>query len=188
MAIGGILFCITSSTLIHIIPTKLLLSLSGLAWVGAPLVFALAPVPLDYWTQVMPSMLCSTIGLDLTFTISTIFLSSVQPLQHQGIAGAVSSILINLAMSFSLPISSIVKEAARSRYGGGGMGDSPQAEVYGFRAAFAYGAASAGVGLAICVFLVRISREVMRPRKEPVDEEVAPRATSSEAPTLVDHS
>lgn len=51
----------------------------------------------------------------------------------------------------------------------------------GFRATFIYAAASAGLGLFICLAFVRISRSVVRER--PIDEE-RPRPTSSES-TLV---
>jgi len=182
MAVGGIIFCVISSSLLHIVPIKLLLILSGLAWVGAPLVFAVGPIPLTYWREVLPSMICGTLGIDLTFTIAAIFLSSSQPLKFQGVAGAVSSILVNLAMSFSLPISLIVKEAATRHVLDDTLDNEADATVWGFRAAFIYGAVSAGCGLIVCIFFVRISRSVVSGRKREEDEE-RPKITSWTAST-----
>jgi len=184
MAIGGIVFCVVGSSLMHIMPVKLLLIISGLAWVGAPLVFAVGPVPLSYWQETMPSMVCATLGIDGTYTIATIFISASQPQKYQGIAGAVSSILVNLAMSFALPISLIVKEAATAAATRNPMDQTPEAIIAGFRAAFLYGTASAAVGLLVAAFFVRIPRSIIHPKSQKEDIE-QPRAVCSETSTLV---
>jgi len=170
MAIGGMVFCVVGSSILHIVPIKLLLIISGLAWIAAPLIFAVGPVPLYYWSEVMPSMICGTLGIDLTFTIAAIFLSSSQPLKFQGVAGAVSSILVNVAMSFSLPISLIVKEAAAAHVASDTIDSKVDATLWGFRAAFIYGAASAGCGLIIVIFFVKISRSVFSGEQQEDDE------------------
>jgi hypothetical protein len=185
MAIGGIVFCVVGSSLLHIVPIKLLLLISGLAWIAAPLIFAVGPVPLYYWSEVLPSMICGTLGIDLTFTIAAIFLSSSQPLKFQGVAGAVSSILVNLAMSFSLPISLIVKEAAAAHVASDTIDNKADPTLWGFRAAFIYGAASAACGLIIVIFFVKISRSVFSGEKQEDDEEARPGVSSSASSTFV---
>jgi MFS family permease len=176
-AVGGIILCIIGGLVMHVVPIVILLLISALAWIAAPLLLALAPLPLHYWEYVVPSMLCATIGIDLTFTVSIVFFSSVQPLRYQGLSGAVCSILVNLAMSFALSISEIVMEKAASR---------PASEevlvTWGYQATFIYAAASAGLGLLICITFVRISRSVVQ--KQRADEEMA-QARSSDT-TLVD--
>lgn len=185
MAVGGILFCVVGSSVLHIVPIKLLLIISGLAWIGAPLIFAVGPVPLYYWSEVLPSMICGTLGIDLTFTITAIFLSSSQPLKLQGVAGAVSSILVNLAMSFSLPISLIVKEAAAAHVASDTIDSKADSTSWGFRAAFIYGAASAACGLIIVIFFVSISRSVFSGEKKQDDEEARPGVSSSASSVFV---
>ncbi|RMY77490.1 hypothetical protein D0863_01262 [Hortaea werneckii] len=191
-AVGGIILCVIGGCLAHIVPIKLLLLVSGLAWIAAPLLLALAPLPLQYWTFVMPSMVCATIGIDLTFTVSLIFLAAVQPQRYQGVVGAVSSILVNLAMSFALPISEIIMKKAEASassqhahvYTGETMDLSPDIVHSGYKAAFLYGAASAGLGLVISVFFVHISRKVVG-KKTVEDEEQARETSPSEASTLI---
>ncbi|KAI6862555.1 MFS general substrate transporter [Hortaea werneckii] len=191
-AVGGIILCVIGGCLAHIVPIKLLLLVSGLAWIAAPLLLALAPLPLQYWTFVMPSMVCATIGIDLTFTVSLIFLAAVQPQRYQGVVGAVSSILVNLAMSFALPISEIIMKkaeaSASSRYARAYVDEtmelSPDIVHSGYKAAFLYGAASAGLGLIISVFFVHISRKVVG-KKTVQDEEQARETSPSEASTLI---
>jgi hypothetical protein len=185
MAVGGILFCVIGSSVLHIVPIKLLLIISGLAWTGAPLIFALGPVPLHYWSEVLPSMICGTLGIDLTFTIAAIFLSSSQPLKFQGVAGAVSSILVNLAMSFSLPISLIVKEAAAAHVASDTIDGKADSTLWGLRAAFIYGAASAACGLIVVIFFVKISRSVFSGEKKQEDEEARPGVSSSASSGVV---
>lgn len=184
MAVGGIIFCVIGGSLLHIVPIKILMIISGLSWIGAPLIFAVGPVSLSYWSEVLPSMICGTLGIDLTFTIATIFLSSSQPLKFQGVAGAVSSILVNLAMSFSLPISLIVKEAATAHVTDDTLNVDHDSTIWGFRAAFIYGAASAAVGFLVSIFFVRISRSVVSAKKQASDE-ARPRNSSSTASTVV---
>lgn len=104
-AVGGLILCVVGGSLLHIVPTMLVLLVSGLAWIAAPLLLAFAPLPLSYWKYVFGSMLCATIGIELTFTVSIVFISSVQPLRYQGLSGALCSILVNLAISLSLSIS-----------------------------------------------------------------------------------
>lgn len=176
-AVGGLILCIAGGALVHIVPIQLLLLISGLAWIAAPLLLAVSPLPLNYWSAVLPSMLCATLGIDLTFTVSIIFLSSIQPLRYQGLSGAVCSILVNLGMSFALPLSEIITRKAESMSFPTSALSSPTAELdfanhltnWGYQAAFTYGAASAGLGFVICVLFVRISRAVVR--KRPEDEE-----------------
>ena len=156
-AIGGIVLCIAGGLILHMIPILPLLLFSGIAWILAPLLLSLAPLPFDYWKYVVPSMLCATIGIDLTFTISVIFLSAIQPSHYQGLAGAISSILINLAMPFALSISRIILEETTEK------NESSEAEtIAGYRATLIYASASAGIGFIICVFFVRISRSIVR--------------------------
>lgn len=186
---GGVIFCIVGGTLLHRIPITLLLLGSGLAWIAAPLILVFCPVPLDYWKYVLPSALCATIGIDLTFTISTVFLSSSQPLCYQGLAGAVSSSLVNLAMSFSLSISSIIQNKAIDSYSSpngilGLAASDPPAIARASRGAkstFIFAAVSASVGFIICAMFVRIPREVVSTRR---DEEAARPTTSYSSTTM----
>lgn len=190
-AVGGLILCVGSGAILHIVPVMVLFLFSAVAWIAAPLLLALCPLPMNYWAFVMPSMLCATIGIDLTFTVSVIFLTAVQPQRYQGLAGAVSSILVNLAMSFSLSISEIVAKKAESDVVVPELGSPGWAEAdfkrtaWPFQAAFIYAAVSAGVGLVISVFFVRISRSVLGGKAERVADVERPGSSPSEVTTLV---
>lgn len=182
-AIGGIVLCVSSSAMLHVVHPRMILLVSAVAWIGAPLLLALAPLPLNYWGFVLPSMLCATIGLDLTYTLTLIYLSSCHPMTYQGLSGAMASSLINLGMSFALPIAQIAMKKARDavKVPAGDTFAEYDSINLGFRAAFFYGVASAAIGLIIAPF-VRIHRS--RVSKRPSDEE-RPQAAMSDL-TLVD--
>lgn len=193
-AVGGLLLCILSGSILHIVPVMVLFFISAVAWVGAPLLLALCTLPVNYWAFVMPSMLCATIGIDLTYTVSVVFLTAVQPKKYQGMAGAVASILINLAMSFSLSISGIVAKKAESSIvvpepGSPGFDDASFKRIsWPFQAAFIYAAVSAGAGLIISVFFVRISTSAVAGKEAEVADDVErPRSSRSGADTLVEN-
>ena len=177
-AVGGLILCVVGSSLMHTVPIMILLLLSAMAWVAAPLLLALAPLPLGYWSFVLPSMLCATIGIDLTFTISAVYFSAVQPFKYQGLSGAMCSSLVNLAMSFALSISEIVMKKAS----GDDVLPSPSTN-WGYQATFIYATGSAGVGLFVCVLFVRISRTVVQKRE--VDDREAQLAPTYSESTLV---
>ncbi|KAF2812607.1 MFS general substrate transporter [Mytilinidion resinicola] len=146
LGLVGILISLLAGLIMHRIPLTLLLLFSGLAWILTPLLFAFVTPTASYWPLVFPAMVCAALGLDLTFTISTVFLTSSQPLEFQGVAGAVCSSLVNLAIAFSLGLAHVVF----SQVGGGQLG--------AYRAVFWLATASAGVGFAVCVVAVRIPR------------------------------
>ncbi|KAK6441337.1 hypothetical protein LTR95_002423 [Oleoguttula sp. CCFEE 5521] len=183
LAIGGIALCVLNGWLSHRFHLQTVLILSGLAWVGAPLIFAVVPFPLHYWYEVLPSMLFVTLGIDLTYTATTIALSSSQPQKYQGIAGAVTSILVNLAMSFSLPISLIVQHYATVDMPIETVEQAQKATLWGYGMAFVYGAASAGMGLLIVTIFMGTP---WWERKKSQDEDVEMgQRRPSEATTLV---
>ncbi|KAK4574684.1 hypothetical protein LTR86_001525 [Recurvomyces mirabilis] len=189
-AIGGLILCVVGASLMHIVHMKVLLLISGLAWIGAPLLLALCPLPVNYWAFVMPSMLCATLGIDLTFTISLVYFSSTQPKRYQGLCGAICSILVNLAISFALPLSEIIEAKAASTIVCDARGETSlykpcidRSINWSYRAMFFYAAASACCGLIICALFVHFPRQ--QDSEKPADEE-RPRETSSEVSTLVE--
>lgn len=164
MAVGGFIIATTSGVLLHRIPPTILLLISGCAWIAAPLLLALGEKSLGYWAFPFPSMICGTLGIDLTFTISVVFLSSVQPLRYQGLAGAVSSILVNVGIAFSLGFAQIIENKVSEDAGSGLSGN--EVVEKSSKAAFLFAAASAAVGFVIAVLFVRISKDTVDEEKQ----------------------
>ncbi|KAK0860129.1 hypothetical protein LTS02_008679 [Friedmanniomyces endolithicus] len=189
-AVGGLILCVVGASLLRVVRMEILMLLSGLAWIAAPLLLAVCPRPLNYWAVVVPSMICATCGIDITYTVSLVHISSTQPKKYQGLCGAMCSIMINLGMAFSLPISEIIQMKAGMAYNCDYSTRTPEniacsdnSTNWEFEAMFLYAAASAGLGFIVCVLFVRFPRAAAKDK--PADEE-RPRETSSESPTLVE--
>ncbi|KAK0944133.1 hypothetical protein LTR29_004265 [Friedmanniomyces endolithicus] len=189
-AVGGLILCVVGASLLRVVRMEILMLLSGLAWIAAPLLLAVCPRPLNYWAVVVPSMLCATCGIDVTYTVSLVHISSTQPKKYQGLCGAMCSIMINLGMAFALPISEIIQMKAGMAYNCDYSSRTPESMAcldnainWRYEAMFLYAAASAGLGFIVCILFVRFPRTAAKDK--PADEE-RPRETSSESPTLVE--
>jgi hypothetical protein len=116
MITGGLILSTLGGFVLHIIPGTVLLIVSGLGWVGAALLFALAPQDANFWAFVFPSMICATIGIDLTYNISNIFITSNMPSERQGLAGALINSVLHLGIATLLGFSDVT-QAGTARFG-----------------------------------------------------------------------
>jgi hypothetical protein len=79
-----------------------LLVVSGICYVLCVLLFAIIPENPNYWAYVFPSMLCATLGVDVTYNVTNIFITTSMPKARQGLAGALINSLLFLGISFFL--------------------------------------------------------------------------------------
>ncbi|OOF91480.1 hypothetical protein ASPCADRAFT_134035 [Aspergillus carbonarius ITEM 5010] len=143
-ALGGIFFSLLGGLFLHIIPGTVLLAVSGIGWLMAPLLFAIMPPDVGYWPYVFPAMICGTLGMDVTYNVTNVFVTTCLPERQQGLAAAVANSVLFLGISFWL-----------------GWGDFTSAQVAGslrarYQAALWLAVALAGLGLSILVLFVKI--------------------------------
>jgi hypothetical protein len=62
-------------------------------------------------------MLCATIGIDITFNICNIFITTSTPHNQQGLAGAIVAFLLHFGGTTCLAIADIVKQHIQSSLG-----------------------------------------------------------------------
>ncbi|GAB0138295.1 hypothetical protein EsDP_00006532 [Epichloe bromicola] len=131
LAVGGMVLAIAGGLVLHIIPNKVLMIISSLGFVLSVLLFALIPDPATsgrstgfvYWAYVFPAMICGTIGVDITFNVTNIFITTAMPRRHQAAAGGLINSLLYLGIAFWLGIADLaVSATVQSRGGGGGGG------------------------------------------------------------------
>jgi hypothetical protein len=70
LAVGGCIIGTVGGLVLHLLPGTVLVLIAGISWVIAPLLLAIAPDNANYWAYVFPSMICATIGIDITFNVS----------------------------------------------------------------------------------------------------------------------
>jgi hypothetical protein len=116
MVTGGLILSTLGGFVLHIIPGTVLLIISGLGWIGAALLFAVAPQGANYWAFVFPSMICATVGIDITFNITTIFITTNMPSERQGLAGALINSVLHLGIATLLGFADIT-QAGTAHFG-----------------------------------------------------------------------
>lgn len=108
MIVGGLVIGTVGGFTLHFLPGRVLLVISGVANLLCVLLFAIMPEKPNYWAYVFPSMICATLGIDITFTVSNVFITTNLPGYRQGLAGALINSLLFLGISFFLGIGDIV--------------------------------------------------------------------------------
>ncbi len=146
MILGGCIIGTFGGLILHLLPGTLLIIIAGTSWIIAPLLFAIEPEGAIYWAYIFPSMLCATIGIDITFNATNIFITTALPKAQQGLAGAVIMQLLHLGIAVLLGFADIVNTYTIENLG---MRKS-------YKAVFWFEVACASAALVILVLFVKI--------------------------------
>lgn len=108
MALGGCIISTFGGLVLHLVPGTVLIVISGISWIIAPLLLAITPSGGGYWRYIFPGMLCATIGIDITFNVANVFITTSLPQSQQGLAGSVIMLLLHLGIAICLGLADIV--------------------------------------------------------------------------------
>ncbi|CAI6332752.1 unnamed protein product [Periconia digitata] len=147
MCVGGLILATVGGLVLHLLPGTVLLVISGSAYVLCTLLFAILPDDPNYWAYIFPAMICSTLGIDITYNISNIFFTTSLPLARQGLAGAFANSILFLGISFFLGFADLAVTQTADR----GRKES-------YKVAFWMATGCAGAGLLIMFFGVKIGK------------------------------
>lgn len=111
---GGILISILGGYFLHLVPGIVLVVAGGVGWIVPSVLFAVAPLGANYWAYVFPSMVCATIGIDITFNVANIFITTNLSSKRQGLAGALINSLLYLGIAFLLAFAGFVQTETAS--------------------------------------------------------------------------
>ena len=120
LGIAGLLVSVLEGFILHLVPGRILLIISGLGAVGSQLLLALIPAGGSYWAWIMPAMVFSTIGIDLSTILMTVFVTSAFPSSQQGLAGGVINSVLQLGVAFTLGVADIIQTETLDSDGLGG--------------------------------------------------------------------
>lgn len=148
MALGGCMIATFGGFVLHLLPGTVLIIIAGISWIIAPLLFAIAPLGASYWAYIFPAMICATVGIDITFNVANIFITTSLPRKQQGLAGAVIMLLVHLGIAVFLGFGDIVNTYTVARLGA--------RESY--HAVFWFEVACAALALTILVLFVKIKK------------------------------
>ncbi|KIW67534.1 hypothetical protein PV04_06778 [Phialophora macrospora] len=109
MVVGGLILSTVVGFILHLVPGRLLLTLSCLGAIGAELLLALVPEGGNYWAWVFPSCILGTIGIDLAYNLMSVFITTQLPKARQGLAGGLINSILQLGIALLLGCSDIIQ-------------------------------------------------------------------------------
>jgi MFS family permease len=148
MALGGCIISTVGGFVLHLLPGTILIFISGISFIIAPLLFAIAPEGAMYWAYIFPAMICATVGIDITFNVANIFITTSLPRKQQGFAGAIIMLLLQLGIAVFLGFADIVNTYTVAILG-------PRRS---YHAVFWFEVACASTALTILVLFVKIKK------------------------------
>ncbi|KAK5047050.1 hypothetical protein LTR84_006992 [Exophiala bonariae] len=91
------------------------LLISGLGYLLCVVLFAVIPAKNpSYWAYVFPAMLGATLGVDITYGVANIFITTSLPKNRQALAGAIINSEIFLGISFFLGVADMIQRYEHS--------------------------------------------------------------------------
>ena len=109
MVIGGLILSTIEGFILDKVSGRLLLIISGLGAIAAQLLLALVPVGGNYWPWIFPAMICGTIGIDLSYNLMTVFMTTQMPSSRQGLAGGLINSVLQLGVALQLGFGDILQ-------------------------------------------------------------------------------
>ncbi|KAH7356044.1 major facilitator superfamily domain-containing protein [Pyrenochaeta sp. MPI-SDFR-AT-0127] len=170
MCVGGLILATVGGLILHLMPGRILLLISGTAYIMCGLLFAILPVEFNYWAYVFPSMICATLGIDITYNVSNIFITTSMPKARQGLAGAFVNSLLFLGIAVFLSFADLAVSETEER---GQRGS--------YKVAFWLATSLASSGLIVMFLGVNIgkaSSDLTVEEREELERELTRRATN----------
>ncbi|KAI4618845.1 hypothetical protein J4E83_005796 [Alternaria metachromatica] len=147
MCVGGLILATVGGLILHLLPGRILLLISGTAYILSTLLFAILPVDFNYWAYIFPAMICATLGIDITYNVANIFITTSLPKARQGLAGSFMNSLLFLGIAVFLSFADLAVSETEER---GRRGS--------YKVAFWLATALAGAGLIIMFLGVKIGK------------------------------
>lgn len=147
MCLGGLVLSIVGGHVFHLFSGTILMLLGGLGWILTSLLFALAPIGASYWAYVFPAMIGATFGIDITFNVAAIFITTNLSQDQQGLAGSLINSLLYLGIAFVLSFADVTQTQTAHL----GLKRS-------YQSVFWYALAVQATALALMLALVRIRK------------------------------
>ena len=118
LGVAGLLFSILEGFILHLVPGRVLLIISGVGALGSQLLLALIPLRgANYWAWIFPATILSTIGIDLSTILMTVFITTTFPAAQQGLAGGVINSVLQLGVALTLGLTDIIQSATFGEVG-----------------------------------------------------------------------
>ncbi|KAK0272984.1 hypothetical protein LTR91_003137 [Friedmanniomyces endolithicus] len=149
LGIAGLLLSIAEGFILHLVPGRILLIISGLGATGSQLLLALMPLEkANYWAWVFPATIMSTIGIDLATILLTVFVTTTFPAAQQGLAGAVVNSVLQLGVALTVGLTDIIQSKKVSEVG----------LARSYKCTFWFGVGAGALSLAIMIVWGKVAK------------------------------
>ncbi|KAI1421584.1 major facilitator superfamily-domain-containing protein [Xylaria sp. FL1777] len=150
LAGGGVVLALTGGFVLHILSGRILMIVSSAGFMLCCLLFALLPKQSNnqpstsflYWAYVFPAMLTGTIGVDIAFNVTNVYITTAMPRRLQATAGALINSTLYLGIAFWLGIGDLAIATSVQYRGAESLGPREQYQI----------AFWTGLGLAVISF------------------------------------
>ncbi|KAI0202131.1 major facilitator superfamily-domain-containing protein [Astrocystis sublimbata] len=171
LAGGGFVIAVLGAFVLHILSGRVLMMISCAGFLLSCLLFALLPKQTNdtpsqsflYWAYVFPAMLAGTIGVDITFNVTNVYITTAMPRRLQATAGALLNSMLYLGIAFWLGVGDLAIATALRDQGEESLGPREQYQI----------AFWTGVGLAVVSFLFIVTVNFGRAEAQMTVEEKA---------------
>ena len=119
LGLAGLLLAVVEGFILHLVPGRVLLIISALGALGSQLLLALIPLGGSYWAWIFPATVLSTIGIDLSTILMTVFITTTLPTAQQGLAGGMIKSVLQLGVALCLGLTDIIQSATVEGVGTG---------------------------------------------------------------------
>ncbi|KAJ6014236.1 Major facilitator superfamily domain general substrate transporter [Penicillium herquei] len=147
MAVGGLVLSITGGLILHRVSGTILMIVSCLGYVGSGLLFATIPLGGNYWAFIFPAMICGTIGIDISFNLANVFITTKLHQSRQGLSGAIIYCTMHMGIAVMLGFADIVQTQT-----------SHLGRQQSYKAVFWFESGLAILGLILVLLFVRIDQ------------------------------
>jgi MFS family permease len=147
-AVGGFVLNILEAFILHLVPGRFLLITSAVAAVGSQLLLALVPLGGNYWAYIFPAMILATAGIDLSYTLMSVFITTTLPSARQGLGGGLINSVLQLGIAVCLGFTDIIQSYT--------VEDVGLRQSYKFT--FWFGVAAAAMGLILVTLFGKVPK------------------------------
>lgn len=160
LAGGGAILALIGGFILHVVSGRILLIIGGIAFVPSALLLALIPEQTSsglpsqsfiYWAFIFPGLLCATLGVDIMFNVTNVFITSSMPVRFQAAAGGLITSLLYLGITLWLGMAELAISTTSEYRGESNSLDPRQQYKIGFWLA---------TGLAITSTLIFVTVEI----------------------------
>lgn len=117
LGVAGLILSTIEGFILHLVPGRVLLITSGLGALGSQILLAFVPPGGSYWAWIFPATILSTIGIDLSTILMTVFITTNFPSSRQGLAGGLINSILQLGVAVCLGLTDLIQSSTVEEYG-----------------------------------------------------------------------